>query len=247
VNTGRLCVALTALVIGFSCHRGQGTTTKSSARPRATTIEQLPDGSWRCRPSGDGPFPAVLYNHGGSGQAIGGDLKGTCVALAEAGYVAHSERRRETRALEGHLQDVFEALDALRASSNVDTGRIGIMGFSRGGLLALQVAVRRPNQVQAAVLLAPAPGKNQLSQTLSRVSRITAPVGVFVARNDQDSKADHLALARDVVSALEGAEKEVEFTIYPPYKQRGHELFQTVQDPYWADVIRFFDAQLAAQ
>jgi len=245
VKAHRWWVGLAALVIGLGCHRGQSTPTKTSAKPTETTVEQLPDGSWRCRPLGTGPFPAVLYNHGGLGQATGGDLKGTCEALAAAGYVAHSERRPETRSIQGHLGEVFNALDLLRSSPQVDTSRVGIMGYSRGGLLSLQVAVMRPDQVQAAVLLAPAPGKDQLSKTLVRVSRVSAPVGVFVAKNDQD-KVDHVALARNVVTALKNAEKEVEFTLYPPHHPQGHDLFQKVQGPYWPDVIRFFDTQLAA-
>ena len=34
----------------------------------------LDDGSYVCRPAGLGPFPVVLYNHGGKGNEVGGDL-----------------------------------------------------------------------------------------------------------------------------------------------------------------------------
>ena len=44
------------------------------------------------RPLGNGPFPGVLYNHGGLSGNIGGDLKGTAIALAEAGYFARAEQ-----------------------------------------------------------------------------------------------------------------------------------------------------------
>ena len=35
-------------------------------------------------PAGSGPFPGVLYSHGGMSGNIGGDLRATAVALAEA-------------------------------------------------------------------------------------------------------------------------------------------------------------------
>lgn len=51
----------------------------------STVVDIITDGdSFLCVPAGAGPFPGVLYNHGGRGQVIGGDLEGTCRALAEA-------------------------------------------------------------------------------------------------------------------------------------------------------------------
>jgi len=43
-----------------------------------------------CRPEGNGPFPAAIFNHGGLGDIIGGAPEGTCEALAEAGFVGFS-------------------------------------------------------------------------------------------------------------------------------------------------------------
>ena len=54
----------------------------------APTVEALPDGSYRCRPGGAGPFAGILFNHGGVGNAVGGDLEGVCRSFAEIGYVA---------------------------------------------------------------------------------------------------------------------------------------------------------------
>ncbi|MFQ6114225.1 MAG: hypothetical protein ACE5NG_09060 [bacterium] len=36
-----------------------------------------------CKPEGTGPFPAVIYNHGGLGNRIGGAPIETCQALPE--------------------------------------------------------------------------------------------------------------------------------------------------------------------
>ena len=40
-----------------------------------------------CKPQGTGPFPVVVYNHGGTGPIIGGAPEETCTALAEAGFL----------------------------------------------------------------------------------------------------------------------------------------------------------------
>jgi dienelactone hydrolase len=174
------------------------------------------------------------------GDAIGGDLEGTCRALAEEGFLAHSAKRPETVSLEGHLDKVLDALDSLRENPDADKDRIGIMGFSRGGLLTLQAAIERPDNINAIVLFAPAPAKQTLENTLKFVAAIGAPVRVYVAANDL-YQADHVQLAKDVEAALRAANKEVELTIYPEFGNDGHELFFELRDSYWLDVLAFLE------
>ncbi len=200
------------------------------------------EGSWTCRPAGAGPFPAVLYNHGGLGDAVGGDLEGTCRALADAGYLGHAVLRRNTMSLAGHLDDVFAGLGVLLGHPDADAGSVGILGFSRGGLLTLQALKERPEVFDAAVLMAPAHGNGQLQAALEDVGMIEAPVLVLVAENDL-FQADHVALAAAVVQALEDASKPVEHILYPPFGADGHELFFEVGD-YWSDVLEFLGPRL---
>ena len=208
--------------------------------PATVSVEKLADGSYVCRPAGAGPFPAVLYNHGGLGTVVGGDMLGTCRALAEAGYLARSEKRPETRHLTGHLDQVLAALSQLRSHADADPNRVGLIGFSRGGLLTLQATIEQPQSMHAVVLMAPAHGKNVMEQTLQHVSSIVAPVRVFVSENDL-YQANHVQIAHDVEDALSAAGKEVVLTIYPPYEDDGHELFFVVQEPYWNDLMAFLD------
>ena len=211
--------------------------------PNEVTVEQLSDGSYVCRPAGAGPFPAVLYNHGGLGTIVGGDLPGTCRSLAEAGYLAHSKKRQETRQLTGHLEEVLDGLKQLRSHPDADASRVGVMGFSRGGLLTLQAAIAQPENIHAVVLMAPAHGKSAMERTLRQVSPIDDPVRVFVSENDQ-TQANHVQISHDVEDALSAAGKDVDLTIYPPYGDDGHKLFFLVQEPYWSDLIDFFDEVL---
>jgi len=209
----------------------------------ATTISVISDGdSYLCIPAGVGPFPGVLYNHGGLGDAIGGDLEATCQALAEAGYVGYSKQRRLTTPIVGHIDDVYEGLDALLTSDQVDPERIAIMGFSRGGFLSLQAATEKPEVFDAIVLMAPASVNGALETMSEDLSMIAAPVLVLVSENDlfQD---DHVYLVEVVVAGLEAAGKEVTHNLYPPFGGDGHTRFFEVGD-YWVDVLNFLDPLL---
>ncbi len=98
-----------------------------------------------------GPWPAVVLVHGSAG------LDGRGAALAEAlvaGGLASLELDLWTpRGLAGGLArpshaaetlpDVFGALRYLASRGDVDGGRIGIAGFSWGGVLAMLSATRR--------------------------------------------------------------------------------------------------------
>ena len=187
-----------------------------------------------CRPGGEGPFPVVIYNHGGLGQAVGGDAEATCQALARAGFLGFAPMRRKTRTLGGHLDDVEAGLRHALALEGADGERIAMLGFSRGGLLTFQTALRR-DDLDAIVLMAPASGRGALEAALPRASRLKPPALVLVARND-NAQADHVALARRIEGALTGAQREVRLVVYPPYEQDGHRLFFRVGD-YWDDVI----------
>ncbi len=110
---------------------GCGGGKEERGRGEVDTGEADPVDSLLCVPDAPGPFPAALYNHGGLGDAIGGDLEGTCEALAEAGYLAYSKQRRLTMSLDGHLDDVRAGLDVLKEHEDWDGTPMAILGFSR--------------------------------------------------------------------------------------------------------------------
>ncbi|MBQ17489.1 MAG: hypothetical protein CMJ65_10225 [Planctomycetaceae bacterium] len=207
--------------------------------PGEVTVTRFEDGSVECRPTGDGPFPAVLYNHGGLGTAVGGDLLGTCTALAEAGFYSRSEQRPPSVSLDGQLEDVLAGLDQLRANPDVDSDRIALVGFSRGGLLALQAAVERPNEIDSLLLFAPAPGRGSMAETLEQVPAVAVPIQIFIAENDS-----LLPLAHEIEQALVDAEKDVGLTVYEAFEEDGHDLFFEVREQYWGDVLEFLESTL---
>ena len=106
----------------------------------------------RCanRPSA-APRAAVVFVHGSGGV----DSRGECYAnaLSEAGFVTleidlwaargiNSPRERPRHPAET-LPDAFAALDFLEHRSGVDPARIGIMGFSWGGIVSMLSATTR--------------------------------------------------------------------------------------------------------
>jgi len=193
-----------------------------------------------CKPEGSGPFPAVVYNHGGLGDRIGGAPRETCEALAKSGFVGFSPMRRQTIPLAGHLDDVFAGVDYVKSLNYVDSQRIGLIGFSRGALLAFMAATRS-GDFKAIVMMAPA-WKIVEGPFLSDAPRVSAPVLLLVSENDT-VQADHVRSTQMVKQALEAAGKDVQVIHYPPYQRDGHRMFFEV-GTYWEDVEAFLDKYL---
>ncbi|MCZ6773973.1 MAG: dienelactone hydrolase family protein [Proteobacteria bacterium] len=200
-----------------------------------------------CMPEGSGPFAAVVYNHGGLGPIVAGAPEETCAALAGAGYVGFSPVRRLTRPLFGHIDDVLLALDYLAGLNNVDKSRLGMIGFSRGGLLSLMAATRRAD-LSAVVIMAPASGRGALDRATADFGSIQAPLLILVAENDTGSRRTQgqsvLAISIRLQTALDRADRQSQLTIYPPFSDDGHTLFFEVGS-YWPDVQDFLSQHLA--
>jgi dipeptidyl aminopeptidase/acylaminoacyl peptidase len=134
-------------------------------------------------PAGEGPFPAVVVVHGSvdpDRYESGGDLEPEQRALVGSGYAvlatdlrgfAGSDPADTTDSLVvdpgfgwstvldwGMALDVVNALEVLRSGQvpEVDAGRIGLLGHSLGGLLALDAAVIAPGAADMIVALSAA-------------------------------------------------------------------------------------------
>ncbi|MGQ0463723.1 MAG: alpha/beta hydrolase family protein [Sporichthyaceae bacterium] len=121
------------------------------------------------RPTGDGPFPAVVLNHGYIDPAIyrpGQGLAREQDRLARAGFVVlHVDYRghagsddpttefdMESRV--GYARDAIGAVLALKKADYVDPERVAMFGRSMGGAVTLNALVARPGLVKAAVIYA---------------------------------------------------------------------------------------------
>jgi dipeptidyl aminopeptidase/acylaminoacyl peptidase len=161
-------------------------------------------------PQGPGPFPAVVVVHGSvdpEAYETGRDLLPEQRALLEAGYLvfapdlrgfADSDPADSENSITidpgfgwdlvldwGMAWDVVNALRLVRSGqvADVDTTRVGLLGHSLGGLLALDAAVIAPGESDMIVTLAAASSNfadlitKELSADSEAFARLSESVG----------------------------------------------------------------------
>jgi dienelactone hydrolase len=167
-NFMRSCFAflVVAILTANQCAWGQ------TARPELIGFKsgdlELKGFVWK--PSGDGPFPALLWNHGS--EKSPGSVDSVAPYFVNKGYVffvphrrgqgrspgpyimdelnmagsrLSGERgRREIELHETHLEDQVAALQYLQGLSYIDKTRIAVMGFSFGGIQTMLAVERGP-------------------------------------------------------------------------------------------------------
>jgi dipeptidyl aminopeptidase/acylaminoacyl peptidase len=109
------------------------------------------------RPEGAGPFPVVLVHPEGGKTAA--DMRYVTYDLARRGYaaIAADYARRVGGEFERNVfawrspADVTAALELIVQRPEVDRDRIGLLGFSQGGVVSLLMAAYAPERVAAVV------------------------------------------------------------------------------------------------
>lgn len=111
------------------------------------------------RPSGAGPFPAVVLMHGCSGVEKN---HGAWARKLEArGYMALivegfrsrgvsdvcTERTFNKVSYAARVADAYAGAAFLRARADVDGDRVGVIGWSHGGIIALKLAAKQPGKL----------------------------------------------------------------------------------------------------
>ncbi len=147
---------LPCLLVGFSCTSRVGPRTGSPAEPVHVTSFSLrkdviytPPGWPQALPAdvyvpdGPGPWPGVLLIHGGSwaNKDRRSDMEGIAEHLAHRGYVVMNATYRlaPQSIYPAQLQDLQQASRWFRAQApalHLQTGHIGVFGYSAGAQLA---------------------------------------------------------------------------------------------------------------
>lgn len=204
-----------------------------------------------CRPEGEGPFPAIVHNHGvgvdiqGYEKAVarGYNLPAICKELAAGGFVTFIPIRRGgpgPLTLPSHKAQVIQAINHVKSLPDVDPSRIAVAGNSRSALLTLMVGVEEKG-VKALVIMALAAVGSNLSATLPRVSSIDAPVLLLIEAGDT---AEHQEIFDTVDRLLREHKKEVKSIRYN--RGGGHELFHGA-GYYLEDIKAFLHEKLGAK
>ncbi|MBF9265531.1 alpha/beta hydrolase family protein [Paracidovorax cattleyae] len=122
----------------------------TDAAERSWQIGPFPIPATRNAGVADGKFPVVLLSHGGGpGGGTPLVLRQVSAHLARQGYVVIAPFHGKT-GLRGRPMQVKLALDAVladpRFNPHVDPARLGMLGFSLGGAVTLELAGAVPNQ-----------------------------------------------------------------------------------------------------
>ena len=228
------------------------------------------------RPEDDGPFPAVIYNHGSrSGrERQSAPFEHIGRLLTSAGYVVLvSERRgygrsdgatspedvgkhrgRTVARLGEETDDVLAAVDFLRTQAFVDGKRLGVMGWSFGGIVTM-LAVSRSNAFAVAVdqaggALTWNTNPDVRAALTAAAQKSTTPTLLQVAENDRTT--DSITI---VAKILEKRGISHRMVIYPPFTAAtplsfgtgapGHMVFAERGISVWsADVVEFLGRYL---
>ncbi|MAS37311.1 MAG: alpha/beta hydrolase [Anaerolineaceae bacterium] len=114
-------------------------------------------------PAADGPVPAVLMLHGFASykDEVGEMYKRLAGALAERGIASlrldfrgwgESEGGMENSTVQGMVEDAATGYAYLAGMESVDASKIGVIGFSLGGRIAIVSASQNPEWYQSMVL-----------------------------------------------------------------------------------------------
>ena len=195
------------------------------------------------KPSGDGPFPSVLWNHGS--ERLPGRLQPLADFFTSKGYVFFIPHRRGqgrssdagpyvmdvlrnegqqrgpsarsaklVEMMELHFQDQLAALAYLRSQTFVDSKRLVVMGCSFGGIQTL-LAAENARDIQAAVDFAGGAESWQSSPDLrARMTRATQHARVPVLFIQAEGDYD-LTPSHALSKEMEKHGKRAQMKIYP--------------------------------
>jgi carboxymethylenebutenolidase len=213
------------------------------------------------RPSGDGPFPAVVYNHGS--ERSPGEKRDEAMFYVPHGFVLFVPHRRGQGAssdageyigdlgsdharvvseLVAQTDDVEAAIDYVRGLPYVDAAHVAVGGCSFGGIVSL-LAAERGGGIEAAVDFAggamswaKAPELQERMRQAARGARV--PVFFVQAANDFDTTPS-LVLPEE----MRRAGKPERVHVFPPNgstHEEGHHLCWGAERPAWGDEVLEF-------
>lgn len=205
-----------------------------------------------CAPKGQGPFAAVVFNHGsivdgwgwpGASQR-GYRLDNVCEKFAAEGYFVYAPIREKYARGKGFMsyeetyrEIVLQAIDHVKTLPEVDNTRVALAGFSMGGLVSFKVALER-RDLRAVALLAPAFGRGLLAEAAKDAGQLSAPLLVMVEESDAPPILRGVAAIEEATRVYGKPLRLVRHN-----RGGGHELFYDV-GYWWDDLVVFLREHL---
>ncbi len=225
------------------------------------------------KPAGEGPFPVVIYNHGSRPTRervpmpfvyVGSMLEasGYLVLVPERrGYglsdgptfsevVGEDRGPRFVTRVQEETDDVLAAAEFVKTLPYADATRVGVMGWSFGGIVSIFAASRSStfrvavDQAGAALTWNRSPAMQQA--LTDAAGHIRVPLLAMVAENDQTTES-----AKTVVKEAEKRNTPAKLIIYPAFTPHeelsnvapGHMIFAAEGAHIWKADLREFLAR----
>ncbi len=227
------------------------------------------------KPDGDGPFPVVIYNHGSRDgrerasvpfQYVGKMLTraGYAVLVPERrGYgksdgstwreeVGSDQYRLITR-LQAETDDVLAAVEYLRTVRFADTSRMGVMGWSFGGIVTMLAASRSTAFLaavdQAGGALSWDGNAHLRSALVAAAEKAATPTLFMVAKNDRTTSS--ITTLAEIFRKRGVPHRMVIYEPFTPAQGTrvaapGHAVFSAQGTSVWeSDVVQFLGLHLS--
>lgn len=217
-------LALTALLLAAPMGVGAQAPVRVEVRSvEYPSVDEVEVPAILAMPRGPGPHPGVLFVHGRSGWHD--RLQAAALRLAERGFVVLAPDYHTGRFIPENPVahdpkteiDVERGLEYLKSVDRVRSGRVGVVGISRGGYHAALLGVRRP-EVGAVVGYYPhlqnpnAPEPDQVYRYMPEVEQWRVPALLMVGGSDHQLRRE---LVVRVAERLRQRGVDVELVVYP--------------------------------
>lgn len=235
------------------------TTTMSSGDIEAGDVEFPGEGAtligYLARPSGEGPFPAVLVCH--ENRGLTEHIKDVTRRVAQAGYVGLAvdllSRQGGTTAIadstqvpgllsgapqEQHVQDFVSGWRYLQQQPYVKADSVGMTGFCFGGGMTWRVAIGLPELRAAVPFYGPHPSVDEVKDIQAAV------LGIYAERDQRITGG-----VEAIEAAMKANNKAYEKVIYPNtdhafHNDTGPRYNAEAAKDAWAKTLGWFDKYL---
>jgi dienelactone hydrolase len=229
--------------------------------------EGVPVDEFHCVPKSQGKSPVVILLHGCAPELFGaGEFKQMCIGLAERGYYAmfveyygaagapscrdlamtpmFSLAPQKPLPDDIWMRELLAARNSLKNNSKADATRLGLIGFSFGGTLAVITASLNPKVVSTIV--------DYYGFSNPRVedaaSRVSSFPPTLILQGDSDSRA-HVTDSIHLHNVIGKHQKESEIRVYPGLEHgfnfreaAGYD--EDASDDAWSRALSFLDRHL---